>query len=1005
VTINSARTQFTINLRFTRNEISTFSKYNELGFNVIFFGSNFGIENNPIQAGFARNGKMVDVNDKDSGLGKAQFDFASNEGDLSPFAYVPTSTNNRCGVSYSGTQARIEVLGCTKPIMLSFITGFVHKTETLTELDIGSLIVLDNAATNPDALGIIPTLNTVASNPEYIYQASATDTVVGPTIIFTQGTVTKPVIRLQLSLVFIGLKSITATTYPVGAPESFIVAVGGANYVLGAGIGSGSTILKDGIKSPNAAGIPLDFNKYHKTVDTNMGHSFCGFTTIVSSTNVKLNEEVVNTPGSPSTQIPKLKETVNTATSAAACLFISTSAACVNDEKQIFSPTGTTPATTGVVVTYNTLAAAVNAKNLYSYTVGNYSGLSTSTTSIIKDYPIPAGKTELSFYIETKPNANPAANTLSYILNIGGVEYPAVFLSTTAFSAPTVRQVAIHVPAGTTNLNVNVTFITVAGSGTTSTEIFSGLFYFDKVVDANGNCVSACPEVANKTTGVTIATNPPACIYCNAELFQTYDNDTGACVCRKSYTKDPVTLLCTPCTDPLCAICSPAATCTNCTANATLVPGVTPSCVCNDGFYRSGSTCLPCPIGCATCNSPTACTSCKNSANATGFVTRLTETSNCRCLDGFYETNVSAVCLPCNPLCATCAVSANNCTSCNASLNFVLQQGSCACAAGYYLLNNKCALCSPVCTTCAVSSVYCLTCPDLRVLSGTSNPQFKTCSCNTTAGFVELDYVCIDATCTDVDKNCQTCAVDATGLRLRECLNCIDNRIVIQGKCVCKPGFYELNGKCVACGSGCQSCTSATTCDTCATGSSPVGDGTCACRTGTILVSFSASLYCQPCDINCATCSVAPTNCTSCKTGFSKSPTSNTCVCNPGTYISADGTQCFPCISNCLSCTNSTYCSNCASGYIYDSSVQQCTLNCPDGKFNAGSECKSCPVGCLSCYTEQICSSCLPGYSMFAGSCRSNCPEGTYSLSGQCYPCDAKCKSCSSPTVCTSCTA
>jgi hypothetical protein len=41
-----------------------------------------------------------------------------------------------------------------------------------------------------------------------------------------------------------------------------------------------------------------------------------------------------------------------------ACLFVSTSASCVNDEKQIFSPTGTTPATTGVVVTYNTLAAA-----------------------------------------------------------------------------------------------------------------------------------------------------------------------------------------------------------------------------------------------------------------------------------------------------------------------------------------------------------------------------------------------------------------------------------------------------------------------------------------------------------------------------------------------------------------------------------------------------------------------------------------------------------------------
>ena len=43
ITVNSARSQFTINLKFTRNEIATFSKYKELGFNVIFFGSKFGL--------------------------------------------------------------------------------------------------------------------------------------------------------------------------------------------------------------------------------------------------------------------------------------------------------------------------------------------------------------------------------------------------------------------------------------------------------------------------------------------------------------------------------------------------------------------------------------------------------------------------------------------------------------------------------------------------------------------------------------------------------------------------------------------------------------------------------------------------------------------------------------------------------------------------------------------------------------------------------------------------
>ena len=106
MTVNSARTQFTLNLKFTRNEISTFSKYAELGFNVIFFGSKFGLESNPIPSAFARNSKMVDVTDT-ANYDAAQFDFAGNQGEPSPFAFVPSSATSRCGVSQSGAQSRI----------------------------------------------------------------------------------------------------------------------------------------------------------------------------------------------------------------------------------------------------------------------------------------------------------------------------------------------------------------------------------------------------------------------------------------------------------------------------------------------------------------------------------------------------------------------------------------------------------------------------------------------------------------------------------------------------------------------------------------------------------------------------------------------------------------------------------------------------------------------------------------------------------------------------------
>lgn len=302
VTVNSARTQFTINLKFTRNEISTFSKYKELGFNVIFFGSNFGIENNPIQAGFARNSKMVDVNDKQA-ISSAQFDFASNEGALSPFAYVPTSTNNRCGVSYLNGQAIIEVLGCAKPILLTFVTGFVHKATADTHIDITSYPIKDASITTlPDNTAIVSPLQTLSSSTEYIYQSSASDTVIGPTIMFAAGEdTTNLLLRAQLGLVFIGIKSMTPASYPTGAPESFIIAVGAAGYSLvGTSIDSVTAeTLDDGLKSTTSAGTPLDFQRYNKATTTNMGHSFCGFTAITKKTTVRLNQQMTAVGGNP----------------------------------------------------------------------------------------------------------------------------------------------------------------------------------------------------------------------------------------------------------------------------------------------------------------------------------------------------------------------------------------------------------------------------------------------------------------------------------------------------------------------------------------------------------------------------------------------------------------------------------------------------------------------------------------------------------------------------------
>ena len=221
---------------------------------------------------------MVDVTDPgttDGDFNGAQFSFAGNEGEPSPFAYVPSAGENRCGVSKSGNQNRIEVLGCAKPILLSFITGFVHSAAAL---DIASLIFLDESAFAGYALPtfdkMISALQISSSSPQYIYQANAADTIVGPTIVFDTGVDAADVVKkIQLSMVFIGLKTFTAATYPQNIPESFIVAVGGIGYSGAAPPAAGAltaVILVDAYKTAGAA--VLDLQTYNGATLTNMGH-------------------------------------------------------------------------------------------------------------------------------------------------------------------------------------------------------------------------------------------------------------------------------------------------------------------------------------------------------------------------------------------------------------------------------------------------------------------------------------------------------------------------------------------------------------------------------------------------------------------------------------------------------------------------------------------------------------------------------------------------------------
>lgn len=234
ITINAARSQFTLFTEFKRNEVATFSTYNAFGYNVLFIGSMFNVPPGPLAGGFARNSKLVDVTDT-AAEDAAQFDFSGTTGETSPFAFQPTAATSGCGIEWlSNTNVRAQILGCVKPILVTFLSGFLSEYKAIGDvLDISSFAIQDKSKIQPAVAGvpydIVPTLQTTAGNTEYIYQSGPNDPIVGPTIRINRAKGTNTLKRLQASMVLFTLKTFPAN-YPVNSPDSYIVAVGGTNY-------------------------------------------------------------------------------------------------------------------------------------------------------------------------------------------------------------------------------------------------------------------------------------------------------------------------------------------------------------------------------------------------------------------------------------------------------------------------------------------------------------------------------------------------------------------------------------------------------------------------------------------------------------------------------------------------------------------------------------------------------------------------------------------------------
>ena len=180
----------------------------------------------------------------------------------------------------------------------------------------------------------------------------------------------------------------------------------------------------------------------------------------------------------------------------------------------------------------------------------------------------------------------------------------------------------------------------------------------------------------------------------------------------------------------------------------------------------------------------------------------------------------------------------------------------------------------------------------------------------------------------------------------------------------------------------------------------------CSFTLGTVSDQMTCLDMCHP---SCLTCNGnSSTDCLSCHSGRLRHNPNNSptfrCVlsCPTGFYSSEGNTECLPCDSSCLSCTNGTACLQCKSTYPVKvgPSASLCYNTCPALTYLNSERCLDCDSSCSNCSgpSSQNCTSCNASYFLDLVTPTAD--------SGSCIKCDPSCNTCLGPTGndCTSCT-
>ena len=449
--------------------------------------------------------------------------------------------------------------------------------------------------------------------------------------------------------------------------------------------------------------------------------------------------------------------------------------------------------------------------------------------------------------------------------------------------------------------------------------------------------------------------------------------------------------------------------------------------VCNDHYYLSNSTCLPCSNGCKICNDSSHCESCMINYKL------VNETCTFVC---------PALCNHCdNQKCVICIdqyyLDSNDCKSCSNGCKSCNDSSQCqSCIENYDLVNQSCVYICPD---------NCNLCPN------------KTCtSCDD-------QYYLYDNICVHCSSNCKTCS---------SIINCE----------ICNAGYYLFNSRCILCdnttiinstfsndrtsiiiifASEITNISSINCSNIFFTndsfGINPVcyiinnqitltfGENSSFSNTSEFSIYLPAlfSYLCIPsnkytihttAEYSIMSCLenyklidnicvfVCPDICKHCQ--------NQKCVsCNSQYYLSNNA--CLPCIENCDICSDNGTCITCMDNYELvggnctfvcparcgNCQNQECVI-CTDQYYFSNDTCLPCSSGCKSCNDSSNCLTCMNNYNLVDQSCAYICPVNCNSCQNQtctscndqyylyqsiCAPCSSNCKICSNVRNCKIC--